>query len=344
MDSIQEKFWLRRFSNINCDINNNVQNIYTWALLLKESIKTAEQWVEDKPNITGIPFCEENLFIKEKKLCNLVLDLVILGKTNYINEQTTTLYNNTTNYKQTNTVDNTNENIDIEFESDTEENDSEKKLKEAIRDLNTSCNNELNTSCNNDLPDDNAEYMRILNAKLVSKQDKDHEELDTYIDERREKMKKDIKCPVPSNNNVKFNLSTVNDTLPHQVKLPSDCETNETKRPDLSLFAGNITKTVDEMVRDAPTITPLFRLTQSELNKLMREFFENAKRRVFSSLSTNTDLTPQLLNNIYLQKDTNIKTVTKQPTRDELETLIIKEANRLQEVYKEENKNTRTHL
>ena len=91
-------------------------------------------------------------------------------------------------------------------------------------------------------------------------------------------------------------------------------------------------KPLDEQIKDAPKITPLMKISNSERDELIFKLFNNAKQKVFQMLSIKHKLSLDNIENIYNQ------TITHEVlTKDNIETAVHRECDRLIEVYNKVN-------
>lgn len=55
-NTLQEKFWKKRLSQLDDIILSNMKSLYSWTLILEKSIADKKQWIYDKSLITGTPY------------------------------------------------------------------------------------------------------------------------------------------------------------------------------------------------------------------------------------------------------------------------------------------------
>lgn len=355
---LQNDLWKKRFDRLNDDIHDNLNNLFTWATLLNRSIADQKQWIQDKEIITGS--CH-NLNIDaylstEQKLVDVLLTFFNSGNLTTLN----------VGYKKKNKK---YSDMNVLTPITMYKNRTPKKSKSKKRKKKYTMDEIKQSTCvvNNDDEKPTAENLQsAINEmnEIYDKSESEHERLARHITQRREALKNSERQDNIQQHPVKFTLSTTNDTLPNQSRvldaIPEDTEnpkldndigddnknkdtktTTEKKDEeeetipdvDMSLFAGNV-KPINQRAREAPTITPLLRLTARQREKLMFDLFLRAKNRVLSSLvAQNTELTRQDLLDVYENKSTK----NLQYTQEDLEKMIHTETDRLVEVWKKDN-------
>ncbi len=93
-----------------------------------------------------------------------------------------------------------------------------------------------------------------------------------------------------------------------------------------------IVKSCEEMLRDAPTITPLLKLNRTDRERLMYDLFKKSKEQVFNMLMSTRNLTRDEVNSVYEKK-----TVDERVTHDEIYSLIKRETDKAVDVWKKNN-------
>lgn len=82
MSSLQKKFWQKRHTQLNDEVDTNLQSLYTWALQLSDVCKRRKQWRLDKKYITGniTTYVDGN----EHLLAETIINFVVSGELNGI--------------------------------------------------------------------------------------------------------------------------------------------------------------------------------------------------------------------------------------------------------------------
>jgi hypothetical protein len=197
MDKLHEKFWQQRYSQISNEIELNIKSIYTWALLLDQSIDKRNQWVKDKKMITGnnLSINTHDNNVDGKLLAKYVVDYALgLGVKNI---------NTLKHFTNSNTVDD--ETIEIECDDDNFATNTVE---------NTNDNTVENTNDNFDANEDNNVNLNILAESVLKSHEQDQEDLAKLMEDRRISLGKinsrennlEEKTPL-----VKFLLKTVSE-------------------------------------------------------------------------------------------------------------------------------------
>jgi hypothetical protein len=318
MNDLQENFWKQRYNSINNDIELNIKNLYSWALVLNQDIKRKTQWIEDKKQITGI--CHDKLFSSlcnnEKLLANYVIDYNLnLGLSNLTLNKTSSITN-----KLPKKVNITDDDEIIKIELDLNALDLNTSDLNALdlntSDLNTSDLNtsDLNTSDLNtsDLNTSDLTEVQLLAETVIQNQRTEYEKLADMMEERRSQLSESCNDNIQDIHKVHFRLGTMGDTEDLEKCVQSSESNTQSKQNGpryLTEFAGNSNLSLEDQERSAPLINVFFTMTKEKRENIQWDIYQRSKRNVESVNGSN-----------------NMK-------KEDLNVLINQEADRLLQSY-----------
>ena len=77
-DQLSEKFWQRRHNKLNEEVQEHLQSLHTWAILLNKACDNRDQWRMDKQDITGVP-CTLQPEMNERAIAQTIINYTVNG-------------------------------------------------------------------------------------------------------------------------------------------------------------------------------------------------------------------------------------------------------------------------
>ena len=295
-----EDYWKKKLSDYDSRINRYLGNILPYAMLLKQSIIDKREWLNDKKILTNINSIDVELNDKELYLVDMLINfnLDVELNDNLTNGLNDNLDNNLTNVLNDNLTNGLTNGLNDNLTNNLTNGLNDNLTNNLTNGLNDNLDNNLTNGLNDNL--DNG--LTNMYEEMLKRNEKEYDELNDHINKRRELM-----------------LEQMDDM---------DIINNQLEQMDDMDIINNQLEQMDS--KKQAVITPLFRLTKKEQEKLYYDIFKKAKNNVISILRCkNPELSNEKINSIINNNEYHTD-------KENIETLVYKESDRLLELWKEE--------
>lgn len=265
MSFLRKKIWSERMQLINDEVELNLKSLYSYAILLNQSVEERDRWAQNSQLISG-----ESYAVVDDELKSLICQIMDY----FISHRrpvpiVTAKHNNSSLHVKADQDVNQNHDQKLDCNLDTSSENSDQIVvdmddlrDDKITNLADLCEAACEAACKGENPPQ-IKLSDQLVEKILTEADKEQDEVDQMMLKRRQMLidqQNDMNPIQPRE--IKFTLNTVGDENAQPIK------------------------SVDELTREAPQINALLKISPIEREELYERLFLQAKKNVESLVAS----------------------------------------------------------